>query len=886
MSATSREIRQTFLEYFRTQGHEVVPSAPLVPRNDPTLMFTVAGMVPFKDLFLGREKRSYTRAASSQCCIRISGKHNDLENVGVTARHHTFFEMLGNFSFGDYFKADAIRFAWELLTERLAIPRDRLVVTVFGGEQGIAADEEAVRLWKDATGFGDDRILRLGLADNFWAAGDTGPCGPCSEIHFFTGPSPDLSLFGREPDETGRGWLEIWNLVFMQFERDASGTLTPLPRPSIDTGAGLERVTSAIQGVSSNYDTDLLRPLCDLAAEIAKKRYGGTLSPDDVSMRVLADHARMTAFLVAEGVFPDKDGREYVLRRVMRRAVRHAHRLGIAEPFFDRVALRVVDLMGDVYPQLRERRTLIESVSRQEEERFRATLDRGLRMIADFDRWRTKDGGRRELPGDAAFKLYDTFGFPLDLQDVIGAEEGFDVDRAGFDRAMAEAQERSSKSKLGGEATDVIHRAIREELGPVVFTGYEHETDDADVMALVANGARVETVAAGTAAEVVTRRTPFYGEAGGQVGDVGVITTASGTRFVVETTQKPLDDLIVMQGRLESGSLRVGETVHLEVDHEKRAATRRNHSATHLLHLALRSVLGEHVVQKGSLVGPDVLRFDFSHGGAMSDDEIRRVEDIVNDRVLRNVAVETKVLAQDAAKAEGAIGIFEEKYGDVVRMLRIADSLELCGGTHASRTGDIGLFKIVSESGIAAGVRRIFAATGHHVIDELRARDEVLAQAAQSLKGSSAEVAKRVEKLVAHERELLREIDQLKRKLASGAREDLMSSVVEVGGVRVLAARTDIGDVDAMRTMADGLRDKLGSGIVALGTIVGGDKVALVATVTKDLTAKHHAGKLIGEIAKVVGGRGGGRPDFAQAGGPDVTKLDDAISRVRSLIGD
>ncbi len=882
---SSREIRQKFLDFFAEQGHQVVPSGPLVPANDPTLMFANAGMVQFKDVFTGTETRDYRRATSSQKCIRISGKHNDLENVGVTARHHTFFEMLGNFSFGDYFKRDAIRWAWEFITGVMEIPKERLVVTVFGGEAGVPADDEAAQLWTEVAGLPPERIIRCGLKDNFWQMGDTGPCGPSSEIHYYVGdPISDPSGFAENEQGTdGIGWFELWNLVFMQFDRQADGELRPLPAPSIDTGAGLERLSAVKQGVRSNYDTDLLRPLVELAAEIAGKPYGGTQAPDDTSMRVIADHARTTAFLIAEGIFPDRDGRAYVLRRVMRRAIHHGHRLGIERLFLHECALRVVDMMGEIYPELVEARALIQDVTQQEEERFRKTLARGLELLRDNQEWNERDG-MKELPGSVAFKLYDTYGFPIDLQAVIAAQEHFQIDVDGFAAELQAARERSAGSKVGEEAVGAVYPEIAETVGAVTFTGYETEEDRSTVLSLVRDGARVERLAAGESGEIVTPRTPFYGESGGQVGDQGEIRIGQGARFVVEDTKKPLSGLFVHRGHVAEGVFEVGAEVSLEVDHELRSATRRNHSATHLLHLGLREVLGPQAMQKGSLVGPDRLRFDYTGGRPLEPDEIRRIEDIVNAQVLRNTPVVTEVLPMDEAKARGAMGIFEEKYGAVVRMLRIGDSLELCGGTHARRTGDIGAFTILSESGLAAGVRRIEAATGLHVIAHLRAVRGELEATAQLVKAPPAQTREKVERLLERQRELGQEIERLKRQLMSGEGTDLSSKAREVDGVHVLGATVELGDAKALREMADQLRDKLAPAVVMLGSTTKDGKALLVCTVSKEITGRFQAGALVREAAKVVGGGGGGRADFAQAGGSDPSKLGDAVERVYAAV--
>jgi len=862
--ASSSEIRESFLRFFAEREHERVSSGPLVPPNDPTLMFANAGMVQFKDVFTGKEERPYARATSSQKCIRISGKHNDLENVGVTARHHTFFEMLGNFSFGNYFKRDAIQFAWDYLTDTLALDPERLVVTVFGGEGGLApADDEAAAIWKDVTGFPDERIIRCGAKDNFWQMGDTGPCGPCSEIHYGLGLDDiDPRSFGEEPAADGRGWFELWNLVFMQFERHANGQ----------------------QGVLSNYDTDLLRPIVDLAADISGKRYQSSQSEDDVSMRVIADHARTAAFLISEGVFPDKDGRAYVLRRVMRRAIRHGHRLGIGEPFLHRCTLRVVENMGDVYPQLSERRALIEEITHQEEERFRRTMDRGLQLIADNDEW-VEQGATRSLPGKVAFRLYDTYGFPIGLQEVIGQEQGFEVDMEGFNQELGEARLRSQGSKIGSSAVAEVYPALAQQVGAVEFVGYDCESAQSEVLALVASGGSVDELPAGASGEIITRATPFYPEQGGQVGDQGVIEV-DGSRFEVEDTHKPVEGLIVHRGKVVAGSFKPGAKVELRVDHALRSATRRNHSATHLLHWALRQVVGETAAQKGSLVGPDRLRFDYSGTRPLEPAEIEQIENLVNARVLDNTEITTDALPMDEAKKRGAIGIFEEKYGDVVRMLTIGPSRELCGGTHAHRTGDIGLFKVLSETGLAAGVRRIEATTGLNALGHLRRVESELSGAAALLKAPAPQLRDRVGRLIEQQKESQREIERLKRSLMSGDSADLSAEAREVDGARVLGATVELGDAGALREMADQLRDKLAPAVILLGSASkDGKKALLVCSVSKALTSRFRAGDIVRAAAMVVGGKGGGRPDFAQAGGTDPSKLGEAVSKVYELVG-
>jgi len=900
-SALASEVRDTFLSFFRDRSHEVVPSASLIPQNDPTLMFINAGMVQFKDVFTGKDTRESKRAASSQKCIRISGKHNDLENVGVTARHQTFFEMLGNFSFGDYFKEDAIAYAWELLTKVYDIPSERMVITVFKGEAGFAADDEAADIWRKVTGFGDDRILRLGMADNFWSMGDTGPCGPCSEIHYFHGPDVDVSRFGEEPHMDGSGWTEIWNLVFMQYDRSEKGAEpTALPAPSIDTGMGLERVASVIQGVKSNYDTDLLRGLVELAAQISKKDYRGTTADDDVSMRVIADHARTTAFLIAEGIMPDKQRREYVLRRVMRRAVRHGHRLGIERPFLHEIALCVVDMMGDTYPELKERRELIKRVTEDEEVRFRATLKRGMKILEDrFDDMRGQ--GESVLAAATAADLYTTYGFPLDLTEVICRESRFSVDAKEAEQLVRGASEVDGPIDPDA-ALDPAYRAMRADIEPVVFRGYDSEEGESEVVGLLTvrqegdegrtqtRRERVDRAAEGSEVEVVLRETPMYAESGGQVGDVGEIVTDGGT-IQVSDTQRPMAGLVVHRGTVQKGEVAVGERARVVVDHAARSATRRNHSATHLLHWALRRVLGEHAAQKGSRVGPDVLRFDFAHGKVMTPEEIRQVEDLVNAKLLSNAPVTTEVLPIDEAKARGAVAIFEEKYGDVVRVLTMTqDSVELCGGTHARALGEIGMFKISSEGGVAAGVRRLFATTGENTMGAVRRVEDEVARIRQVVKSPGGNLAERIQKLVQREKELEKQVGELERKLleggggSGGGIDEMLTAAREIGGVKVLAWRVADGTQGgALRELAEKLRDRLGEAAVLLGSVTSG-KVQLVIMVSKATSGRLRAGDLIKVVAKHVGGSGGGRPDMAQAGGTDVSQIDAAIAAMSPAV--
>jgi alanyl-tRNA synthetase len=877
---TAAEVRSAFLGFFAKNGHEVVQSSSVVPQNDPTLMFANAGMVQFKDVFTGREHRPYKRATTSQKCIRISGKHNDLEAVGPSPRHHTFFEMLGNFSFGDYFKEEAIVFAWNFLTKELNLPKDRLVMSYFKGEDGIPEDTFARDLWKKLTGFGDAQVRGLGMADNFWSMGDTGPCGPCSEIYYFNGDGVDPAKFGEEQTPEGVGYCEIWNLVFMQFERSLSAgvaKLDPLPAPSIDTGGGLERICVAAQGKLSNYDTDLLRSLVERAAQIAGKKYGASMSNDDVSMRVIADHARTTAVMIADGVMPDRTGREYVLRRVMRRAIRHGHRLGIQKPFLHQVAGTVIELMGQQYPELRERQDLIQSVAESEEVRFRQTIERGLSLLDErfvlLDR-----GGQKTLPGGDAFQLYDTYGFPLDLTQVICSERGFAVDHAGYDAALEEARRRS-EFVSSDEAVEGVYREALAKVpgGNVAFSGYDLTRESATVLALIRGGALVSSAGVGEQVDVVTARTPFYGAAGGQVGDAGSISTAS-ARVSVEDTQKPVHGLVVHRGKVLEGTLSVGDSASLAVDEVRRNRIRRNHSATHLLHLALRKVLGAHAQQKGSLVGPDRLRFDFTHTKPLSPEEIQQIEDLVNERTLANHPVSTEVLSMEEARKRGAMMIFEEKYGDVVRMLTMGDSMELCGGTHARATGDIGLFKILTEVGVAAGVRRIQAVTGDGALAHLREVEEALGRAARAAKATPENLTDRIEKLWASEKALQKQIEDLQRKLMSGGGgfDALLGQARDVAGVKVLGVRTDVTDRGQLRELAEKLRDKLGDSVVLVASEHEG-KAQLVLTVAKPLLGRYKAGELIRGVAQLVGGSGGGRPDMAQAGGTEPAKLDEAI---------
>jgi alanyl-tRNA synthetase len=863
MKPTTTELRQAFLDYFAARGHEIVPSSSLVPFNDPTLLFTNAGMVQFKDVFLGRETRAVPRAASAQRCVRAGGKHNDLENVGYTARHHTFFEMLGNFSFGDYFKREAIHYAWELVTDVFGLAPERLWCTVFEN------DNEAAEIWLREIGVDPARFARLGKSSNFWAMGDTGPCGPCSEIFYDHGPGIAGGPPGSE-DEDGDRYVEIWNLVFMQFERNAQGELDPLPKPSVDTGMGLERLAAVMQGVHSNYEIDLFVNLIDAAAAVT-----GATERDGSSLRVIADHIRSCAFLIADGVSPGNEGRGYVLRRIIRRAVRHGYKLGVEAPFFYRLVAPLAEEMGAAYPELIERRSHVERVLEQEEERFSETLAQGMRLLEEALRDLPQRG---VLPGETVFKLYDTYGFPEDLTADIARERHFGIDRQGFESAMAAQRERARKaSRFAATASGAVTVAAETR-----FVGYERLAAHARVEALLRDGHPVEALEAGETGIVILDATPFYAESGGQVGDAGTLESAA-LAFAVSDTQK-LGAAHGHHGRVTRGRIAVGDELEARVDALRRGATVLNHSATHLLHAALREVLGEHVQQKGSLVAPDRLRFDFAHYQPVTAEELDRIEARVNEEIRGNAATEIEVLAYKEALARGAIAFFGDKYGERVRVLKFGDfSIELCGGTHVERTGDIGLFKIVAENGVAAGVRRIEAVTGQGAWEWTRDTDHLLKQAASLVRGGRDELVEKIGQLLERHRALEREIETLKSRLASGANRDLLESVTEVGGTKVLAARLDGADAKTLREAADGLKQRLGSGVIVLGAVED-DKVRLVACVTGDLTSKVKAGRLIGLVAEQVGGRGGGRDDFAQAGGSDPTRLDAALRLVPEIV--
>ena len=863
----SNELRRTFLEYFRDRGHEVVPSSPLVPGNDPTLLFTNAGMVQFKDVFLGTDRRAYARATTAQRCVRAGGKHNDLENVGYTARHHTFFEMLGNFSFGDYFKREAIHYCWEFLTGVLGLAPEKLWVTVY------EHDDEAARIWFDDIGIDQTRFSRCGEKDNFWAMGDTGPCGPCSEVFYDHGPEVPGGPPGS-PDEDGDRYIELWNLVFMQFNRDAHGNVEPLPKPSVDTGLGLERTAAVLQGVHSNYETDLFVNLIGAAAEITRAGGAGDASPGDKSLRVIADHVRSCAFLVTDGVVPSNEGRGYVLRRIVRRAIRHGHRLGVRDPFFWRMVAALDAEMGDAYPELHRRRAQVERVLLQEEEQFARTLDQGMRILEDTI-------GRLEdnvIPGETVFKLYDTYGFPVDLTADIARERLLAVDLAAFERAMDGQRARaraSSRFKTDGNAAIDVG-------GASTFIGYDRLDGKATVTALLRDGKDVQRLEPEEEGWVVLDETPFYAESGGQVGDRGRLV-ASGIGFEVTDTQRH-GDAVVHVGVVTDGALSTGAVVGARVDAKARRATARNHSATHLLHAALRSVLGEHVQQKGSLVAPDRLRFDFSHYEPVTRGDIRRIEAMVSSWILDNDEARTEVMPLEDAKRSGAIALFDEKYDDPVRVLSLGDySVELCGGTHVSRTGDVGLFKIVSEGGIAAGVRRIAALTGKGALSWVHSMEDRIERIVLSMKADTETVADRVEAMLTRSRELERDLDRLKARVAASHGDDLAAQAVDIGGLKVLAAKIDGADPKALRETVDRLKSRLGSAAVVLATVNAG-KVVLVAGVTKDCTDRIEAGMLANHVARQVGGRGGGRPELAQAGGNDPSRVDQAIRSVQGWV--
>jgi len=859
----SAELRQSFLDYFASKGHQVVASSPLVPANDPTLLFTNAGMVQFKETFLGQEKRPYVRAASSQRCVRAGGKHNDLENVGYTARHHTFFEMLGNFSFGDYFKREAIEYAWEYLTEVLKLPAEKLWITVFD------EDEEAADLWLNHIGVDPQRFSKIGAKDNFWSMGDTGPCGPCSEIFYDHGEAIPGGPPGT-PEEDGDRYVEIWNLVFMQYDRSQEGELKPLPKPSVDTGMGLERLAAVMQAVHSNYEIDLLQQLIKSAAELSQ-----TQDLSNNSLKVIADHIRSCAFLITDGVLPSNEGRGYVLRRIIRRAARHGHQLGTTDPFFYKLVATLVDVMGDAYPELVKAQSQVERVLQQEELRFAETLDKGMSILQEAMQQLKGD----VLPGETVFKLYDTYGFPADLTADVAREHGLSVDMAAFEKAMQGQRERARAESQFDTATGYLPADV--DLPETKFLGYEWLSEESPVLAVFIDGKPVEQTKAGDKAVIVLERTPFYAESGGQVGDTGELMI-NGNEFVVEDTQKQ-GNVYLHIGRQISGSIKPGAKVHASVDAERRQAIILNHSATHLMHKALKNVLGDHVQQKGSLVTDDRLRFDFSHFEPMTQEQILRVENIVNQQIRENTGAFTEVMPIEEAKKQGAVALFGEKYGDEVRVMRLGFSIELCGGTHVNRAGDIGLFKIINETGIAAGVRRIEALTGTNALGWISEQTNTLNQVADVIKADKTQIPSRLEQMLAREKALEKELATLKSKLSSQAGSDLADQAVDIKGVKVLAARLDGADAKSLRETVDQLKNKLEHAAVVLAT-VDGKKVSLVAGVTKSETERLKAGDLVNVVAAKVGGKGGGRPDMAQAGGNDPTNLESALELVSGWV--
>jgi alanyl-tRNA synthetase len=879
---TASEIRQAFLDYFTSKGHTPVESSALLPQNDPTLLFTNAGMVQFKDVFLGQETRPYTRATSSQKCMRAGGKHNDLENVGRTARHHTFFEMLGNFSFGDYFKNDAIAFAWEFITGLAKIPAERLYVTVFRD------DDEAYNIWKNDVGVAEGRILRMGEKDNFWSMGDTGPCGPCSEILIDQG-----SEFSCGPDckpgcDCDR-YLELWNLVFMQFNRDAAGVMTPLPKPSIDTGMGLERITAVLQGKKTNYDTDLFIPIINYVEKTSGKTYLKN-HDNDVSMRIIADHSRAVAFLVADGVMPSNEGRGYVLRRIMRRAARHGKLLDITKPFLFESVRVVAEQLQAVYPEVLRSIDYITKVVYSEEQTFTATLESGLKILQE-EMEKLKTRGGVELRGDTVFKLYDTYGFPVDLTADIAREQGLMIDQEGFEAAMAEQRTRARQAWKGSgeESIGVIYKKLVQDGTRVEFTGYDSCAGSSRITHIIKNGELTPTAAAGDEVELITPATPFYGESGGQSGDAGTIFGRDFQISIAETA-KPLPELIVHKGTVMKGQIAVGDEAQLAVDAQLRGATANNHTATHILQAVLQKHLGKHVKQAGSYVTPDRLRFDFTHFEALPKDELKKIEQEVNLRIRENSCVGVEQLAQKEAISRGAMALFGEKYGDRVRVVSVGDfSMELCGGTHSDATGRIGLFKIVSEGAVAAGVRRIEAVTGEAACLYVQQQQAVLERVADLLKTDAAQVADRVEKLFAAQKSLEKEIEKLKSQIMSKEASSIFDAVRDIGGVKVLVTRVSGQDPKTLRSYGDKVRDKLGSGVLVLAAEAGGT-VQLLAMATKDLAGRVSAKKIIESAAPIIGGRGGGRDDMAQAGGPGVDRLDEALAKAveiieKSLIG-
>jgi alanyl-tRNA synthetase len=875
---TGSEIRRAFLKFFEEHGHTLVPSSGLIPKDDPTLLFTNSGMVQFKNCFLGLEDRGYTRAASSQKSVRAGGKHNDLENVGFTARHHTFFEMLGNFSFGDYFKKESISWGWEFLTEKMGLPKEKLWITIY------QEDDEAFEIWNKIMGVPADRIVRMGMDSNFWMMGETGPCGPCSEILYDQGPGVGCGRPECNVECNCDRHLELWNHVFTQFDRDKDGHFHPLPKPNIDTGMGLERLAAVIQGVSSNYDSDLFTPIIRFVSKISGKAYG-TSEDSDVSMRVIADHSRAVTFLIGDGCLPSNEGRGYVLRRILRRAARHGKLLGLDKPFLNEVVSVVVETMKDAYPDLSDKESFIRKVIVNEEQRFIETLDSGLKILSE-EVATLKKSGQPIVPGEVVFKLYDTFGFPVDLTADIVKKDRLTLDMEGFEKAM-EAQREKARESWKGSGEQAIadsYKKLAVRGVSTEFIGFHGVTEATScITAILKKDEPVDALAEGENAEIFVEETPFYGEKGGQVGDTGVIE-GEGFRFEVWDTQWPLDNLITHIGKLKKGAIKVGDRALMKVDRAIRRATEAHHSGTHVLNAALKKTLGDHIKQSGSLVNPERLRFDFTHFSKIDEAEMDKIETIANQIIRENAAVETRLLPREEAMKTGAAAVFDEKYGDVVRLVKMGDfSMELCGGTHVERTGDIGALKVISESSVAAGVRRIEAVTGEEALKYFKKVETELKKSAALLKANPLELSERIEKIQKHQKELEKEIDSLNSRLATKDLSDLFKKVKEIKGIRVLATVVDAADVKTLRDFGDKLRDKIQSGIILIGSKAG-DNAMLLCLVTKDLTDKYHAGNIIKEIAPIVGGSGGGRPDMAQAGGPKPEKLKQALKKLQEII--
>lgn len=871
---TGNDVRRKFLEYFEKYDHRIVRSSSLVPQDDPTLLFVNAGMVQFKRAFLGEENRGYIRATTSQKCVRAGGKHNDLENVGYTARHHTFFEMLGNFSFGDYFKEKALEYGWDLLINGYGLPEDKLWVSIY------LDDDEANTLWQKHIGVPEDRIVRFGEEDNFWSMGDTGPCGPCSEIHLDRGEAhgcgkPECKV-GCDCDR----FLEIWNLVFMQFNRDADGKMTPLPKPSIDTGLGLERMASIIQNVPTNYETDLIYPIMRKAQDLSEKKIGKSKEAD-VAMKVIADHSRAAAFLIGDGVFPSNEGRGYVLRRIMRRAIRYGRNIGLTKPFLHETASVVFDIMKDAYPELNEASAFITNVIKNEEVRFSETLDNGLKLLNDTLS-EIKQKGENEVPGNIIFKLYDTYGFPVDIVRDVVRDEEMTLDMKGFDKAM-DGQRLRSRSVATFSGIGDAYKELSAQGVKIEFAGYDKKTSDSKVLLIVENGKEVNQASTGSEIEIVTEVTPFYGEAGGQAGDTGVIT-GKDLEIRISNTIKDPTGLVIHQGKIISGSIKKGKTVTLIVDHDNRRSTECSHTATHILHAVLRKVLGDHVKQAGSLVAPGRLRFDFSHFSPIDTQTLDKIESLVNDRVRENISVRTEEMDAEEAFNTGAMALFEEKYGDRVRVVSLADfSKELCGGTHTQRSGNIGLFKILGESSIASGVRRIEALTGGTAVEYVQQNLTILRDSARLLKEKPEVVPQRIEKILADQKTLEKKIEKLKTQMAVMSTDDAKEQIKTINGMKVIVKKVAVDSPSALRDLADRFKDKIKSGIVVLGSTIG-SKVLLIVVVSKDLANQYHAGNIVKQIAAVVGGGGGGRPDMAQAGGTKPEKLDAALNKAYEVI--